>query len=359
MTVIAPLKWLSLKALSPQRLIALVVPLALATVVGLLLWHEGRGADGTTPWEVLENIVITLMGEYPDKPKSPVGRVLQLLLLISGTFIFGAISGKISSIFVTQALRSETHVSVFKDHIIICNWNDKATGIIDQLIEGNKASPIDIVVVAASVVSDRDRLPERVHVIQDDPTHHATLERLCAPQAKAVILLADEDTEAPDEKNALIALAIKHLERLPGQQTDIHVIAELVNLSRRRHLQEAGVDEVASARDYSAGIMAQSAMFKNMSVVYQQLLTYSDDSNEFYFIDPGRYPSGLAGKTFAELSQWVSTYSATQTDNPLLLIGVRRGNGEILLNPKPRSFDRLAADDALVVMAFRKVDRID
>ncbi|MBE9113686.1 NAD-binding protein [Nodosilinea sp. LEGE 07298] len=366
----------TLKRKLRQRLIALTVALTLAGVVGLLVWQEGRGADGTAPEEVLENIVITLMGEYPDKPKSPVGRVLQLLLLVSGTFIFGAISGRISALFVTRALRSETHVSVFQNHIIICNWNDKAAGIIDQLLEGNKNSPIDIVVVAASAVADfgadiRSRavpsrytnpkdFPDRVHFVQDDPTHHATLERLCAPQAKAVILLADEDTEAPDEKNALIALAIKHLERLPGLQTDIHVIAELVNLSRRRHLQEAGVDEVVSARDYSAGIMAQSAMFKNMSVVYQQLLTYSDDSNEFYFIDPGRYPSHLEGKTFAELSHWVSTYSAThQADNPLLLLGVRRGSGEILLNPKPQSFACLATDDALVVMAFRKVDQIN
>lgn len=275
MTVIRPLKWLSLKALPPKRLIAPAVALSLAGVVGLLVWQEGQGADGTAPEEVLENIVITLMGEYPDKPRSPVGRVLQLLLLISGTFIFGAISGKISSIFVTRALRSETSVSVFQNHIIICNWNDKAASIIDQLLEGNKDSPIDIVVMAASAVADFGAdtrssavpsrytnpkvFPNRVHFVQDDPTHHATLERLCAPQAKAVILLADEDTEAPDEKNTLIALAIKHLERLPGHRTDIHVIAELVNLSRRRHLQEAGVDEVVSARDYSAGIMARQS----------------------------------------------------------------------------------------------------
>jgi voltage-gated potassium channel len=343
-----------------QWLVALTVAIALTGVVGVLLWQEGPGANGTVPWAVLENIVITLMGEYPDKPKSPVGRVLQLLLLMSSTFIFGAISGKISSMFVTRALRSETFVGVFKDHIILCNWNDKAASIIDQLVEGNKDSPIDIVVVATSVVAERREFPTRVHFIQDDPTHHDTLERLQAAQAKAVILLADEDTESPDDKNALIALAIKHLEQTPGRQKDIHVIAELVNLRRRRHLQEAGVDEVVSARDYSAGIMAQSAMFKNMSVVYQQLLTYSDDSNEFYFIDPGRYPSYLEGKTFVELSHWVSTYSAThQASNPLLLLGVRRGNGEILLNPKPHSFDRLAANDALVVIAFRTVDRLD
>ncbi|HEY9737932.1 MAG TPA: potassium transporter, partial [Trichocoleus sp.] len=167
-----------------------------------------------------------------------------------------------------------------------------------------------------------------------------------------------EDSEGPDEKNALIALAIKHLEQIPGHQKDIHVVGELVKLDRRRHLKEAGVDELIAARDYSSGIIAQSAVFKNMSVVYQQLLTYSDDSNEFYFIAPGKYPEHLQGMTFAELSRWISEYSASHADNPLLLIGIKLGHGEILLNPKQSHFERLAAEDSLIVMAFRNVERI-
>ena len=136
------------------------------------------------------------------------------------------------------------------------------------------------------------------------------------------------------------------------------MIAELVNLDRRRHLQEAGVDEVVSARDYSSGIIAQSAIFRNMSVVYQQLLTYSDDSNEFYFIQPGNYPSELLGKRFPELGTWISDYSAKHPNNPILLLGVKRGDGTILLNPKPSHFDHLEEEDSLIVMAFRNIERI-
>lgn len=343
--------------LKPWPALGVAVALLVA-VVSLFIASEGRQEP---VWAVLENVVITLMGEYPDKPQTPFGRVLQLLLLVSGTFIFGAISGKISSIFVTRALSQTSTLKIFQNHIIICNWNTKASGIVDQLVEGNKSQPLEIVVVSASAVPDRVDFSDRpyVHFIQDDPTHHDTLERLQASSAKAVILLADDESESPDEKNALIALAVKHLEHIPGQQKDIHVIAELVNLSRRRHLQEAGVDEVVAARDYSAGIIAQSAMFRNMSVVYQQLLTYSDDSNEFYFLEPGRYPSQLWGKTFSELNHWISDYTARHPENPLLLMGVKRGDGTILLNPKPHSFERLEANDALVVMAFSNIEKLD
>jgi voltage-gated potassium channel len=333
---------------------------SLTGLIGLLMWSEGAFVSREATWDSLENALISLMGEYPDKPKTTSGRVAQLLLLVFGTFTFGAIVGKVSSVFVTHALVKEKALKQFSDHIIICNWNEKAPFILHQLLEGHRRHPRDIVIISASMVGDRSTFEElsNVYFVQADPTHHATLEQLRAPHAKSVILLADEDTEAPDEKNALIALAIKHLEQIPGQRTDIHVVGELVNWDRRRHLKEAGVDELVAARDYSSGIIAQSAIFRNMSVVYQQLLTYSDDSNEFYFIEPGCYPLHLHDKSFNELSQWIGEYSASREDNPLLLVGIKRKNGEILLNPKLSHFDRLAPSDSLIVMAFRRVDYI-
>ncbi|WP_416669788.1 potassium channel family protein [Egbenema bharatensis] len=335
--------------------------LLLVGLITLLLWSEGTFASRAAAWESLENALITLMGEYPDKPKTIVGRVVQLLLLIFSTFAFGAIVGKISSFFVAQALQQENAVKQFNDHIIICNWNDKAPAIVNQLLETNQEYPKDIVVISASVVEDQEDFKDQDHVyfIQADPTHHDTLEKFQAPQSKSVILLADEASEGPDEKNALIALAVKHLEQTPDRQKEIHVIGELVNLDRHRHLMEAGVDEVISARDYSAGIIAQSAVFKNMSAVYQQLLTYSDGSNEFYFIEPGCYPTHLLGKSFPELGEWISEYSESHADNPVLLLGIKRGNEEILLNPSQRQFQRLSEEDSLIVMAFRQIHSID
>ncbi|MEN9217021.1 MAG: NAD-binding protein [Gloeomargarita sp. HHBFW_bins_162] len=324
----------------------------------LLFWSEGGFASPDAAWQILSNALITLVGEYPDQPKTILGQVVQLVLLLFGTFVFGAIVGKFSSFFVTQALLQEKRMQVFNDHIIICNWNEKAPAVIHQLLQGNQKHPRDIVVISASEIPQQVNFASHnyVHFVQADPTHHATLQKFCAPQAKAVILLADEDTQGPDEKNALIALAIKHLEQNPSNRRNIHVVAELVQLDRYRHLQEAGVDEVVSAREYSSGIIAQSALFKNMSVVYQQLLTYTDDTNEFYFIEPGNYPVSWQGLSFGELSQQVGRCG--QPEQPLILVGVRRGNGQILLNPKRSQFQRLAPDDTLIIMAFQSVERL-
>ncbi len=327
-------------------------------VVVMLLWSEGGFADPATAWEIFTNVLITLVGEYPDKPKTILGQIFQLLLLLFGTFTFGALVGKFSSFFVTQALLKEKKMQIFNNHIIVCNWNEKAPVVIQQLLQGDQKQPRDIVVISASEIPRKAEFESQVHVhfFQADPTHHATLEKFFAPQAKAIILLADEDTQGPDEKNALIALAIKHLEHRPQSHQNIHVVAELVRLERYRHLKEAGVDEMVSAREYSSGIIAQSALFKNMSVVYQQLLTYTEDTNEFYFIEPGNYPVSWQGLSFGELTQQVTRFA--QPEQPLILVGIRRGNGDILLNPKRSQFQHLAPDDTLIIMAFQNIDRL-
>ncbi|MDG2989366.1 NAD-binding protein [Candidatus Synechococcus calcipolaris G9] len=351
-----PLPWLNIRL----RVALIGLGGLLGSLIFLLLWSEGALTSPSATWTTLENAIITLIGEYPDKPKTVPGQVFQLLLFIFGTFVFGAIVGKFSSFFVTQALSQESRVKPFNDHIIICNWNEKAVAIIHQLLQANRSQPRDIVIISASEIEDQTDLGDRpnIYFVQADPTHHATLEKHRALQAKAIILLADEDTDGPDEKNALIALAVKHLEQTPGQEKDIHVIAELVKLNRHRHLKEAGVDEVISAREYSSGIIAQSALFVNMSVVYQQLLTYSDDTNEFYFLEPGKYPPQLVGMSFCAMSEWISEYSAAHPRNPILLMGIKRPSGEILLNPRTCDFTGLGRDDTLIVMAFQHIDSL-
>ncbi len=93
-------------------------------------------------------------------------------------------------------------------------------------------------------------------------------------------------------------------------------------------------------------------------MVYQQLLTYSEDTNEFHFLSPGQYPDHYQGKPFPELSRLISDYSATHPQNPLLLEGTKRASGQILLNPKPVNFPALGPGDALIIMAFTHVSRI-
>jgi voltage-gated potassium channel len=337
-------------------LIAVVISLFLGGVF-LVYLQERSVRPEIDFFDVLENAVIVIMGEYPDKPRSAVARIFQLFLLILGALLFGTVIGKISSLFVAHTLKKRRKMKKYHNHIIICNWNKNAESIIRQLIGSHLDTKLDVLVISPELIEDDALFEEfeNLHFTQRDPTQHNTLLELNAHKAKSIILLADMSSESPDDKNALIALAIKHLEK--DKNIDVHVVAELVKFERKRHLMEAGVDEVVCSMGFTAGIIAQSALFKNMSEVYERLLSYSTETNEIYFIQPHQYPAEFVGKNFFALSTMINERRKDNDENPVLLLGIKH-KGEIILNPKKDNFSQLDKDDSLIVMAFSNIEKI-
>ena len=338
--------------------ILILVVIALFLVAVFIVYKQEKAlSPELTYFEELENSMIVVMGEYPDKPRSVSARIFQLVLLGFGVLLLGTVVGKISSIFVTHALKTGRKMKKYNDHIIICNWNENAESVIRQLINSNLGTSLDILVLSPELIAEESLFEEfeNLYFSQRDPTQHQTLLELNAHKARSIILLADMQSESPDDKNALIALAVKHLEK--DKNIDVHVVAELVNLDRKRHLLEAGVDEVVCSMGFTSGIIAQSALYKNMSEVYQRLLSYSDETNEIYFIAPGKYPVEFIGKDFPALSKMLNERRQSNLDNPALLLGVKHQN-EIILNPKKDNFSALEKEDSLIVMAFSHIEQI-
>ncbi len=337
------------------QLVILLILLAVTIGVYVAYTQEKQVTPSITITDVIENTIVAMLGEYPDPPHSPVARELQLLWFIFSVVIAGVVIGKISSIFVTYSLKQRSKMKEFKDHIVICNWNQRAEEIIRQLFDSHVNGDLDVVVVSASPINEielNENDQEHFMFIQNDPTQHNVLSSVNVRGAKSIIILADEQTENPDDKSVLIALAVKHLEAKHDQ--DMHVVAELININRKRHLQDAGADEVVCSMSYSSGIIAQSALFKNMSEIYQRLLSYSNDTNEIYFVPPERYSSEYIGLDFVSLSHSINRKRHQANEPPALLLGIRH-NGKIMLNPRPTEFAGLSQGDFLIVMAFENI----
>jgi hypothetical protein len=126
-----------------------------------------------------------------------------------------------------------------------------------------------------------------------------------------------------------------------------------MNHHKIQHLLDAGVDEWVCSSDYGLGIIAQCALYGKLSDVYQQLLTYSKETNEIYMVQPGKYTKSLIGKDFKELSEMIA--GSRNPENPAVLLGAKRGE-RVILNPKKSEFDVLQEGDALIVMAFDQPD---
>ncbi len=318
-------------------------------------------------WIGIEDSLIVLSGEFNEKQATIPGRVLNLISLIFGAVLFGILVGKISSWFVVKELRRK-RMGKYKDHFIICNWNRKGKEIVKELQKGNNER--DILIVADNWHKEFELTEEdlvginenKIHYptknekdIYPSPTNSLILEKIQVVKCKSVILLADDATDKPDEKNALIALAIKPFERSKQlkENIDIHIISELINSEFEKHLKSAGVDEIIYAGEYSTGIIAQSAQNKNVSGIYHDLLTYSTVSNEIYYTEnKNKKYTG----TFEDVRNLVN-----QIDNVnLILLGIRKSSSqkvnewENIINPK---LDILVEkNDELIILAYDKSD---
>ena len=71
-------------------------------------------------------------------------------------------------------------------------------------------------------------------------------------------------------------------------------------------------------------------------------------------VSGNKYPTHFIGKTFEESAELFNQNRIT--DNPVILLGIRRGV-EVILNPKKdnkkkATFERIEEGDALIVMAY-------
>ena len=307
-----------------------------------------------TIFDSFSMVLVFLLGEYGETPHTEAGRVISLIVFMFGILVVATIIGKITAFFVKWKME-DTMPKQLENHIVICNWNDRGDRIIKEIHAPLGDPEREIIVITEIEVNEKQlrthEAYEKVFFIISDPTLHDVLKHTRAHLARSVIILADDQVSDPDAKTALIALAITKLEKtLPHKP---HMIAEVKNHRKVQHLIDAGVDEWVCAVDFGLGIIAQSALYSKLSDVYQQLLTYSEETNEIYLVDNRHYPSQWVGKSFTEISEYLTEHR--HADNPAILLGVKRGD-KIILNPRRNEFDTLKEGDNLIIMAFDRPD---
>jgi voltage-gated potassium channel len=274
------------------------------------------------------------------------------LILILSVLLLGAVAGRFAAAFLKrEELRMPKDV---KNHIVICNWNERGKRVVSELRHPEGKPNADIVIVHNNLTAEKDKknVPEssKVYFIDSDPIRHGTLKLAKVSLADTVIILSDANSPDPDAKSAMIILAL--LSECKARRP--HIITEVVNADNSQHLKDAGADETICTTEIGVGILAHCAVNKQLSVVYKDLLTYSFEGNEIYIITRDSYPDEFIGKTFAQCAQML--YQHRDDNNPVVLLGVRR-HDQVLLNPRPGKGGLegeciIQEDDALIAMAF-------
>ncbi|MCK5720197.1 MAG: NAD-binding protein [Thiomargarita sp.] len=333
--------------------IALFFILFFLASVFIIYYFESEQNSDLTFIESFRIGLIILLGEYDDL-NTNMGKFMSLLLFILGIFVVATLIGKITAVFVelNRGVKMPTNI---ENHIIICNWHRNGERIVEELHSEQANPDINIIIISETEINEIElRLRpeyEKVFFVRSDPTLHLVLNRAGVHVAKSIIILSDPNYHDPDAKSALIALAITKCDQ--KQICKVRIIAEVNNPNKIQHLIDAGVDEWVCSTDFGLGILAQSALYGKLSNVYQQLLTYSADTNEVYLLNNDKYPKSFLGKKFHEIVELLN--QKRNLTNPVIIIGIKRYE-QVILNPKENQFDELKDTDSLIVISFDPPD---
>ena len=338
------------------------IALFMIGVVGMYIFEKGVNDNFSSLLQsAWSGIVYTFSGFEDRSPITTGGKAFSIFIFISSMVILGGAVGKISANFILKKeLKMPKDVM---EHIAVCNWNDGGDRIIRELHAIEAEPQTEIVVVTHKNIDEESlrKSPayEKVYFVRSDPTIHDVLRASRVHFAKTVVILADMDSHDPDAQSTLIALAVNKLCEMASRPKP-HIVAEAINHRKVEHLKDAGVDEVICETDYGLGLLAQCALHRNLSHVYERLLTYTINTNEIYMVEAGKYPKSFIGKTFPEVSDILN--KNRDKDNPAILVGVCR-NGQVILNPKKnfkestgQFFKNFEEGDTLIVMSYNPPD---
>jgi len=194
--------------------------------------------------EALWRTIVFFFSGIEVQPNTILGRVVASIFTTLGQItISGIVVGTMASIII-KSLKEVKMPKDIKDHIVICNWNERGDKIINELHHPEVCPNSPIIIITSEKIDEeplrRNERYQNVYFVYGDPTLHYTLKKGANVHlAKSVIILADDKYPDPDAKTALIALAIRNI----TQERKVYIVAEVINHRKIEHLKAAGVDE--------------------------------------------------------------------------------------------------------------------
>ncbi len=331
----------------------------------ILIWIMGaaflRGTEGCSNQDfnslpkAFWNIAVYLFsGMDSGEPQTASGRIGVVVILVLSAGVVAIFTGTIASLFVEHHTGGRRRMPAYelKDHILVCNWNEKGLPMIRELHARVLKDKRPIVVISeeaeAGKFPDREDAPEfeDVYLIKGDPASDVILKRANVQYAHSVVVLADPaQGNLADAKSILICMGVcSTCEELGMSKT--HISVEGILPENVAHLRRAGADEIVCAGDFGMMLLAQSVLAHGLSTVYRNLLTVSEETNEIYLVP---IPRDLVGKNFAELGE--AMFKNRNGENPVLLLGLKSGE-RIMLNPRAQEHKVLKEGDQAVVIAL-------
>ncbi len=290
-----------------NRLIALFMSSVI--VFALLIFRAEVNSDNPdikihTLFDALYWLFVTIStvgyGDY--YPVTDIGKILAILTVISGVFLFSFFSGSIASYLIDIKIKERRGLGTVNQtgHIMILGWNQNLEKIITGIPTFLGGTNFNLVLVNDGTEEDYDEIKSKfigfnIKFVHGDYTKENVLKRANIDDAASVILLADvmsnKTLDEADERTLLAVLTIKSME------PELPVFAEVIKEEKSKHILRAGAENVIINGEFNPVIIASSLSSVAMPTFIRSLISSTTDPK----IKLEAIPKQFVGKKFLEL----------------------------------------------------------
>lgn len=250
-------------------------------------------------------VTITTIGYGDITPVTGAGRLIAVAIMSSGVVVFGAVSGKLASVFFDRQQKRERgliKIRKKREHLVVCGWKPDMDSLVIGMLRSNpEMIPSDIVLVNGA--SQERMYPilsssalRGINYVNGDFIEEETLERANVKSASNVMVLADFSQNYSeiemDSRTVLAVITIKKMNRMS------YVAAEILDPKFRKHLENERCDEIILSRQYEKRVLVSASGGTGTSHVLEHLFGEAE-SEGLTIVD---IPEHGIGMSFAELS---------------------------------------------------------
>ena len=304
--------------------------LSLVFVCGLIGYMR---VEGWSFFDSLYQVVITLstVGFQEVYPLSRNGRILTMVLIVSGVGSFAYLVGSFTQVLVEGRLqkyfgrrRMQKIIDRLSDHVIICGYGRIGSIVASEILAENVAA----VIVESNPEVIRLLDEQGVPYVAGDATADEVL--LAAGLERARTLVAALTQEAA---NVYVTLTARQL------NPKIRIVARADAQSHTQRLQRAGADQVLVPHMYGGVRMAQS-------VLRPTVTSFLELAGRSGAID--LQMEELQVTASSEIAGCNLIESKIRPRFNLIIIAIKKTAGDMIFNPQPQEV--LEAGDTMILV---------
>jgi voltage-gated potassium channel Kch len=328
-------------------LLSFTVIVLAALVISIFNFHPIESPDrlsfGEAAWE---SLMRTLDSGTMGGDTGAGFRIVMLFVTLGGVFVVSTLIGVLSNGIEDQmdSLRKGRSKVLEANHTLVLGWSTQIYTVLNELMLANENQKNARIVVLADKdkVEMEDEIRERVEVKgktrivcrNGSPIDPNDIEIASPHEAKSIIVLPPEG-EDPDTDVIKTVLAITN--NTKRREEKYHVVTQIRNEKNLAVLKMVGARDNVQAvltGDLIARVVAQTSRQSGLSLVYTELMNFGGD--EIYF----KQEQALEGKTYGD---------ALLAYEDSCVMGLRKANGRILLNPPMDSL--IEKDDQIFALS--------